>query len=137
MAAVARRGLKIGDDELGLPLIHEVPQAGHTLRRPGSGNQILGQCATVANTVVHVSEAETEDLHDVAARAQVAQAAIEGNHADAVTAVLKMGNHLFGAGRVTRTFAVDAVKNVSHELGAVYRGEDALLLRNGCLTERL
>ena len=111
---VAGERLEVGDDQVDLPFVDEVLQAGETAGGLRDRDQILRDGALVADAVVEVGEAEAVDLGDLEIRLQILQAAVEGGDVDGVSLGDEMREHFAGASGVARAFAVDSVENVGH-----------------------
>ena len=111
---VAGQGLKVGDDQIDLRVVNEGIQPRKTFDSLRNRNQIFGDGAFVTDAIVDVSEADTVDLGDVKFFFQILQSAIERGYMDAMSLRNEMSQHLFGASRVARAFAVYAVENVGH-----------------------
>ena len=82
---VTSERLEVGDDQVGLPFVDQVLQAGQTLRRLRNCDQVLGDRALIADAIVYVGEAETVNLSDVEVRLEILQAAVERGDVNGVS----------------------------------------------------
>src|SRR5262249_5685109 len=111
---VAGKRLEIGDDEGNLPLFDESFQAREALRCVADGEQVLRNGFLVANTVVHISEAEAVDFRDLKRLAEIAQPPVKRRDVNRMSLSDKMIEAFAGAGGMSGAFAIHAVKNVGH-----------------------
>jgi hypothetical protein len=77
-----------------------------------NSNEVFGDRAFVADSVVDVGEAESVDLGDVEITFEILEAAIEGRYMQRVSLGDKVGQDFLGAGGVAGAFSVDSVEDV-------------------------
>lgn len=68
MSKMASERLEVGDDQLGVPFIDEMVEAGDAAGGLRNGDQVLCDCALVADAVVDIGKAESVDLGDIELR---------------------------------------------------------------------
>ena len=113
--------LEVGDDQFGLPFIHEVVETEEAVGGLRHRDQIPGNGALVADAVVDVRETEPVDLGDRELRVQILQAAVERGDMNFVALLDQVSEHFFSAGGVPGAFTVYTVEDVSHGEARVYR----------------
>jgi len=111
---VAGERLEVGDDQVDLPLLNELLEAGPAFRCLRNRYEVLSDGALVAHAVIHIGEAEAVNLGDIEVFFQILQAPVKGGNVDPVPLGDKMGDDFLGAGRVSRTLAVYSIKDVGH-----------------------
>jgi dihydroxyacid dehydratase/phosphogluconate dehydratase len=78
-------------------------------------DQIFGNRALVADSVVDVSEVESVDLGDIKFVFEVLEATIEGRDVHGVALGDEVSKDFLSASGVSGAFAVDTVEDVGHE----------------------
>src|SRR5882672_3843803 len=110
---VTTEGLKVGNDEIDLPVRDQLLKLLHALCRLPHRHQILGDGAFVAHSIVYIRKTKAENFRDVEF-AEIAQSTVEGCNVQSMPLLAQVSEHFLRARRVSGTFAIHSIENVGH-----------------------